>query len=33
MKTGTTARAMGVNEGTLGNWVRLGRVERGERPG
>ena len=27
------ARSVGVNEGTLGNWVRLERVERGERQG
>lgn len=27
------ARSVGVNEGTLGNWVRLERVERGERDG
>lgn len=26
-------RSIGVNEGTLGNWVRLERVERGERDG
>lgn len=27
------SRAIGVNEGTLGNWVRLERIERGERAG
>ena len=27
------ARSVGVNEGTLGNWVRLERIERGERAG
>jgi transposase-like protein len=27
------ARAVGVNEGTLGNWVSKERVERGERAG
>ena len=27
------ARSIGVNEGTLGNWVRLERIERGERQG
>lgn len=27
------ARSVGVNEGTLGNWVRLERIERGERDG
>jgi len=27
------ARATGVNPGTLGNWVALERVERGERDG
>jgi transposase len=27
------ARSVGVNEGTLGNWVRLERIERGERQG
>jgi transposase len=27
------ARAIGVNPGTLGNWVNLERVERGERDG
>jgi transposase len=27
------ARSVGVNEGTLGNWCRLERVERGERAG
>jgi transposase len=27
------ARATGVNPGTLGNWVGLERVERGERDG
>ncbi|MGI8757151.1 MAG: transposase [Acidimicrobiales bacterium] len=26
-------RSVGVNEGTLGNWVRLERIERGERDG
>jgi transposase len=26
-------RSLGVNEGTLGNWVRLERIERGERDG
>lgn len=26
-------RSIGVNEGTLGNWVRLERIERGERAG
>jgi len=25
------ARSLGVNEGTLGNWARLERIERGER--
>lgn len=28
-----TARATGVNEGTLGNWVAKERIERGEREG
>ena len=28
-----TARSVGVNEGTLGNWARLERVERGDRVG
>lgn len=27
------ARSVAVNEGTLGNWVRLERIERGERQG
>lgn len=27
------ARALGVGEGTLGNWVRQARVDRGERGG
>jgi transposase len=27
------ARAVGVHEGTLGNWVRVARSERGEREG
>jgi transposase len=27
------ARSVGVNEGTLGNWVRLERIERGVRQG
>ena len=27
------ARAVGVNEGTLGNWVRLERIERGQAAG
>jgi len=27
------AQALGVGEGTLGNWVRLERIERGERAG
>jgi transposase len=27
------ARALGVGEGTLGNWVRQARVDRGERAG
>ena len=27
------SRSVGVNEGTLGNWVRLERIERGERDG
>jgi len=27
------SRSVGVNEGTLGNWVRVERVERGERTG
>jgi transposase len=27
------ARSVGVNEGTLGKWVRLERIERGERQG
>ena|SRR5216683_757872 len=27
------ARSVGVNEGTLGNWVRQERIERGEREG
>jgi transposase len=27
------ARSVGVNEGTLVNWVRLERIERGERQG
>ena len=26
-------RSVGINEGTLGNWVRLERIERGERDG
>ncbi len=26
-------RSVGVNDGTLGNWVRLERIERGERDG
>jgi transposase len=28
-----TARALGVNEGTLGNWINKERIERGEREG
>jgi transposase-like protein len=31
--TAEVARAVGVNDGTLGNWVRLERIERGERDG
>ena len=27
------AQSLGVGEGTLGNWVRLERIERGERAG
>ena len=27
------ARDLGIGEGTLGNWVRQARVDRGERPG
>ncbi len=27
------ARSLGVGEGTLGNWVRQGRIDRGERAG
>jgi len=27
------ARSLGINPGTLGNWVAQGRVERGEREG
>ena len=27
------AESLGVNDGTLGNWVRLERIERGERDG
>jgi len=32
-KIADVARSVGVNEGTLGNWVRLARIERGERDG
>ena len=28
-----TARSLGVNEGTLGNWVNKERIERGQRDG
>jgi len=32
-KIADVSRSVGVNEGTLGNWVRLARIERGEREG
>ena len=32
-KIADVSRSIGVNEGTLGNWVRLEKIERGERAG